>query len=108
MAQGPKHASSNVVGTPGLEYTSLDVSWIVLINSASVGVKPNALSSLAGLGLCGFDSSLSLSSSSSELSSSCPSLSFSSSLSFILHHPHFRLHHLGHLDLFVVVIVLAL
>jgi hypothetical protein len=100
-----------VVGTPGsdviAEYTSRGVSLIVLIDSVSVGVMPNALSSLANLGLCGFDSSSSVSSSSSELASSCPSLScffLRPLLNFL--HPHS--HHLGHLDLFVVVVVLML
>jgi hypothetical protein len=85
---GPNNTSSNVVSTPGsvviAEYTSHGVSWVVLIDSASVGVIPNALSSLAILGLCGFDSSFSISSSSYDLSSSCISLSFFSSSSFSL------------------------
>jgi hypothetical protein len=61
---GPKNASSKVDGTPGsdvmAEYTSLGVLLVVLIDSDSVGVMPNAHSSLANLGFCGFDSSSSL------------------------------------------------
>jgi hypothetical protein len=86
---GPKNDSSNVDGTPEsdvmAEYTSLGVSLIVLVDSDSVGVMPCACSSLANLGLFGFDSSSSLSSSTSELSSCCSLLLcyFSSSYSLL-------------------------
>jgi hypothetical protein len=98
------------VGTPGsdviAEYTSLGVSWILLIDSASVGVMPNALSSLARVFvvlILLYHYHLHL------LSCRLLVLHFPPLLlRLFLHHPHFHLHHLGHLDLFVVVVVLAL
>jgi hypothetical protein len=109
---GPNNASSKVDGTPGsdvmAEYTV--VSLIALTDSESVGVMPNARSSLANLGLCGFGSSLS--NSSSELSSSCSSFSCFS-LHLLLGYPRYFpcplliLYHLGHFDLLVVVVLLV-